>query len=154
MLVATISFTSWPRPKASSRVICAMWRTTAPGSAAAPVRLLQSPQTLVESQVSLARFLHVRDGRTDVRVCLDSCPDIASSAKFVLIVEKDATFQRLLDDDFCEKLSPCIMITVRLPRFFLGGGVHMIRMSSELTNGICFCPVSSRGKVCQMSTAG
>lgn len=39
--------------------------------------------------------------------------DILSSAKFVLIVEKDATFQRLLDDDFCTKLSPCIMITVR-----------------------------------------
>ncbi|KAG5281884.1 hypothetical protein AALO_G00049870 [Alosa alosa] len=37
--------------------------------------------------------------------------NIASSAKFVLIVEKDATFQRLLDDDFCTKLSPCIMIT-------------------------------------------
>ncbi|XP_075757263.1 meiotic recombination protein SPO11 isoform X2 [Pelodiscus sinensis] len=33
------------------------------------------------------------------------------NAKFILIVEKDATFQRLLDDDFCNKLSPCIMIT-------------------------------------------
>ncbi|XP_042266125.1 meiotic recombination protein SPO11 isoform X1 [Thunnus maccoyii] len=37
--------------------------------------------------------------------------DIVSSAKFVMIVEKDATFQRLLDDDFCTKLSPCIIIT-------------------------------------------
>uniref|UniRef100_A0A8D3BHG1 DNA topoisomerase (ATP-hydrolyzing) n=1 Tax=Scophthalmus maximus TaxID=52904 RepID=A0A8D3BHG1_SCOMX len=37
--------------------------------------------------------------------------NIVSAAKFVLIVEKDATFQRLLDDDFCTKLSPCIMIT-------------------------------------------
>uniref|UniRef100_UPI0037E8211D meiotic recombination protein SPO11 n=1 Tax=Semicossyphus pulcher TaxID=241346 RepID=UPI0037E8211D len=37
--------------------------------------------------------------------------NIVSSAKFVMIVEKDATFQRLLDDDFCTKLSPCIMIT-------------------------------------------
>ncbi|XP_042347948.1 meiotic recombination protein SPO11 [Plectropomus leopardus] len=37
--------------------------------------------------------------------------NIVSSAKFVLVVEKDATFQRLLDDDFCTKLSPCIMIT-------------------------------------------
>uniref|UniRef100_A0A8C5B9E2 DNA topoisomerase (ATP-hydrolyzing) n=1 Tax=Gadus morhua TaxID=8049 RepID=A0A8C5B9E2_GADMO len=36
---------------------------------------------------------------------------IVSSAKFVLIVEKDATFQRLIDDDFCSKLCPCIMIT-------------------------------------------
>ncbi|XP_034446261.1 meiotic recombination protein SPO11 isoform X2 [Hippoglossus hippoglossus] len=37
--------------------------------------------------------------------------NIVSSAKFVLIVEKDATFQRLLDDDFCAKLRPCIIIT-------------------------------------------
>uniref|UniRef100_A0A3Q3ANT4 DNA topoisomerase (ATP-hydrolyzing) n=1 Tax=Kryptolebias marmoratus TaxID=37003 RepID=A0A3Q3ANT4_KRYMA len=37
--------------------------------------------------------------------------NIVSSAKFVMIVEKDATFQRLLDDDFCTKLSPCIIIT-------------------------------------------
>ncbi|XP_067303473.1 meiotic recombination protein SPO11 [Pseudorasbora parva] len=37
--------------------------------------------------------------------------NIVSSAKFILIVEKDATFQRLLDDDFCTRLSPCIIIT-------------------------------------------
>uniref|UniRef100_A0A672J910 DNA topoisomerase (ATP-hydrolyzing) n=1 Tax=Salarias fasciatus TaxID=181472 RepID=A0A672J910_SALFA len=37
--------------------------------------------------------------------------NIVSSAKFVMIVEKDATFQRLLDEDFCTKLSPCIIIT-------------------------------------------
>nr|XP_057908206.1 meiotic recombination protein SPO11 isoform X2 [Doryrhamphus excisus] len=37
--------------------------------------------------------------------------NVVSSAKFVLIVEKDATFQRLLQDDFCTKSSPCIMIT-------------------------------------------
>ncbi|NXI36491.1 SPO11 protein, partial [Galbula dea] len=39
--------------------------------------------------------------------------NLISHAKFMLIVEKDATFQRLLDDDFCTKLSPCIMITGR-----------------------------------------
>lgn len=38
--------------------------------------------------------------------------DLTSHAKFILIVEKDATFQRLLDDDFFNKVSPCIMITV------------------------------------------
>ncbi|GAB1287271.1 Meiotic recombination protein SPO11 [Apodemus speciosus] len=32
-------------------------------------------------------------------------------AKFLLIVEKDATFQRLLDDNFCSRVSPCIMVT-------------------------------------------
>ncbi|NWV05423.1 SPO11 protein, partial [Ptilonorhynchus violaceus] len=39
--------------------------------------------------------------------------DLTSHAKFILIVEKDATFQRLLDDDFFNKVSPCIMITGR-----------------------------------------
>ncbi|XP_036960614.1 meiotic recombination protein SPO11 isoform X3 [Acanthopagrus latus] len=42
---------------------------------------------------------------------IDGIRNIVSCAKFVLIVEKDATFQRLLDDDFCTKLSPCIIIT-------------------------------------------
>nr|XP_033818649.1 meiotic recombination protein SPO11 isoform X1 [Geotrypetes seraphini]XP_033818650.1 meiotic recombination protein SPO11 isoform X1 [Geotrypetes seraphini] len=37
--------------------------------------------------------------------------NMTSNAKFILIVEKDATFQRLLSDDFCNKVSPCIMIT-------------------------------------------
>lgn len=54
-----------------------------------------------------------------LRVFLDSHTDIASSAKFVMIVEKDATFQRLLDDDFCAKLSPCIIITVCFPLLLL-----------------------------------
>ncbi|XP_054837189.1 meiotic recombination protein SPO11 [Eublepharis macularius] len=37
--------------------------------------------------------------------------NLITEAEFILIVEKDATFQRLLDDNFCSKLSPCIMIT-------------------------------------------
>nr|WQM43595.1 spo11 initiator of meiotic double strand breaks [Eurycea tynerensis] len=37
--------------------------------------------------------------------------NLTSDAKFILIIEKDATFQRLLDDDFCRKVSPCILIT-------------------------------------------
>uniref|UniRef100_A0A8C5DA56 DNA topoisomerase (ATP-hydrolyzing) n=1 Tax=Gouania willdenowi TaxID=441366 RepID=A0A8C5DA56_GOUWI len=37
--------------------------------------------------------------------------NIVSSAKFIIIVEKDATFQRLMDDDFCTKLPPCVIIT-------------------------------------------
>ncbi|KAI4893026.1 hypothetical protein NFI96_034248, partial [Prochilodus magdalenae] len=37
--------------------------------------------------------------------------NIVSTAKFVLVVEKDATFQRLLDDEFCTRLHPCIIIT-------------------------------------------
>ncbi|KAM9446017.1 meiotic recombination protein SPO11 [Clarias gariepinus] len=37
--------------------------------------------------------------------------NIVSSAKFVLVIEKDATFQRLIDDDFCTQFNPCIIIT-------------------------------------------
>lgn len=36
-----------------------------------------------------------------------------SKAKFVLVIEKDATFQKLLDDNIFTKLGPCILITVR-----------------------------------------
>ncbi|NXD13939.1 SPO11 protein, partial [Nothocercus nigrocapillus] len=44
---------------------------------------------------------------------VEGIKNLISHAKFILIVEKDATFQRLLDDDFCNKLTPCIMITGR-----------------------------------------
>uniref|UniRef100_A0A674A9T1 Topoisomerase 6 subunit A/Spo11 TOPRIM domain-containing protein n=1 Tax=Salmo trutta TaxID=8032 RepID=A0A674A9T1_SALTR len=47
-----------------------------------------------------------------ISTVLWSSPYIVSPAKIVLIVEKDASFQTLLDDDFCTKLSPCISITV------------------------------------------
>uniref|UniRef100_UPI00358FF562 meiotic recombination protein SPO11 n=1 Tax=Myxine glutinosa TaxID=7769 RepID=UPI00358FF562 len=36
---------------------------------------------------------------------------MSSKAQFVLVVEKDATFQKLLDDGFCVKMHPCILIT-------------------------------------------
>uniref|UniRef100_A0A2K6G234 DNA topoisomerase (ATP-hydrolyzing) n=1 Tax=Propithecus coquereli TaxID=379532 RepID=A0A2K6G234_PROCO len=42
--------------------------------------------------------------------------NLITDAKFVLIVEKDATFQRLLDDNFCNKMSPCIMVTLNIPK--------------------------------------
>lgn len=99
-------------------------------------RLLQFHQTLLELEVSfvislnfftlrhswerhIVHYMHFfvcgEDATGLQDVCFPWSPtDIVSSAKFVMIVEKDATFQRLLDDDFCTKLSPCIMITVRL----------------------------------------
>ncbi|XP_038658853.1 meiotic recombination protein SPO11 isoform X2 [Scyliorhinus canicula] len=42
---------------------------------------------------------------------VDGIKNLNSAAKFVLVVEKDATFQRLLDDDFCTNLFPCIIVT-------------------------------------------
>ncbi|XP_070695056.1 meiotic recombination protein SPO11 [Pempheris klunzingeri] len=54
---------------------------------------------------------HSRSAAVAVSSNIAGIRNIVSSAKFVMIVEKDATFQRLLDDDFCSKLSPCIIIT-------------------------------------------
>ncbi|XP_040187152.1 meiotic recombination protein SPO11 [Rana temporaria] len=42
---------------------------------------------------------------------VDGIRDMRTQARFVLIIEKDATLQRLLDDDFCGKCGPCILIT-------------------------------------------
>ena len=36
---------------------------------------------------------------------------VHTEAKFVLVVEKDAIFQKLLDDDFCALMPPCILVT-------------------------------------------
>lgn len=37
---------------------------------------------------------------------------IRSNAKFVIVVEKDATFQHLLEGKIFDVLGPCIIITV------------------------------------------
>ncbi|CAM9734613.1 unnamed protein product [Lampetra planeri] len=37
--------------------------------------------------------------------------NLTTKARFVLVVEKDATFQHLLDDGFCKRFHPCIMVT-------------------------------------------
>ncbi|XP_075032590.1 meiotic recombination protein SPO11 [Mixophyes fleayi] len=42
---------------------------------------------------------------------VEGIKDLRTCARFVLIIEKDASFQRLLDDDFCRKCGPCILVT-------------------------------------------
>ncbi len=42
----------------------------------------------------------------------ESIEQVESNARFVLIVEKDATFAKLCDEQLIELLGPCIMITV------------------------------------------
>ncbi|XP_019629274.1 PREDICTED: meiotic recombination protein SPO11-like [Branchiostoma belcheri] len=66
--------------------------------------------TLVDSDGS---FLDcsVASGGTMVPAHVQHITNLHSNAKFVLVVEKDATFQKLLDDGFCRKLAPCIMVT-------------------------------------------
>lgn len=42
---------------------------------------------------------------------IEGMQHIQTDASFVLVVEKDAVFQRLLDEGFCETMRPCIIIT-------------------------------------------
>lgn len=88
------------------------------------------------------------------RACLSlhSRPDIVSSAKFVLIVEKDATFQRLLDDGFCSKLSPCIMITVCFPVF--GVRRRAKGFGLEFCSCSCLCASGERCARCEQQVDG
>jgi meiotic recombination protein SPO11 len=37
---------------------------------------------------------------------------LESSARFILLVEKDAAFQKLLNEGILERLGPCLLITV------------------------------------------
>ncbi|XP_070600675.1 meiotic recombination protein SPO11 [Erythrolamprus reginae] len=48
---------------------------------------------------------------TPVPSNIEGIRNLITDAKFILIIEKDATFQRLLDDNFCCKMSPSIIIT-------------------------------------------
>ncbi|ETE69198.1 Meiotic recombination protein SPO11, partial [Ophiophagus hannah] len=49
--------------------------------------------------------------KTPVPSNVEGIRNLITDAKFILIIEKDATFQRLLDDNFCCKMSPSIIIT-------------------------------------------
>ncbi|KAG8131691.1 hypothetical protein E2320_009599 [Naja naja] len=49
--------------------------------------------------------------KTPVPPNVEGIRNLITDAKFILIIEKDATFQRLLDDNFCCKMSPSIIIT-------------------------------------------
>ncbi|XP_067143266.1 meiotic recombination protein SPO11 isoform X2 [Centruroides vittatus] len=42
---------------------------------------------------------------------IENITNISSNAKFILVIEKDATFQKLLDEKFTVHLGPCIIIT-------------------------------------------
>ncbi|OCT62417.1 meiotic recombination protein SPO11 isoform X2 [Xenopus laevis] len=46
-----------------------------------------------------------------VPINVEGIRNLSTQAKFILIIEKDATFQRLLDDNFCSRSGPCILIT-------------------------------------------
>ncbi|XP_040132476.1 meiotic recombination protein SPO11 isoform X4 [Ictidomys tridecemlineatus] len=69
-------------------------------------------QTVVDDIINdISCMLRVPRRSLHIAVAVPSNIQGIRNAKFLLIVEKDATFQRLLDDDFCNKMSPCIMVT-------------------------------------------
>ena len=41
-----------------------------------------------------------------------------TEAKYILVIEKDATFQKLIDESFYERGVSCILITVSIYLFF------------------------------------
>ena len=55
---------------------------------------------------------------------------MVTHADFILVVEKDATFQKLLDAKFCEKLHPCILITVNINLYMQCENTSDLKFSS------------------------
>lgn len=104
-------------------------------------RMLESVWVKVDRSVLSAPPLNSSAGHRNAmgdrtarfpRVSSLNTTDLITDAKFLLIVEKDATFQRLLDDNFCYKMSPCIMVTVQcLPLLPLGTGAHPMGSGRE-----------------------
>lgn len=48
-----------------------------------------------------------------VPINVSDVENLTSTAKWMLIIEKDASFQTLLDSSAVEKLDSCILITVK-----------------------------------------
>jgi len=40
--------------------------------------------------------------------------DLKTSTKFLLVVEKDASFQHILGSSFIDAMGPCLVVTVRI----------------------------------------
>jgi len=52
-------------------------------------------------------------GGKPIPACTDDIKKMTTNARFILLVEKDATFARLADERFPEKYGPCIVITAK-----------------------------------------
>ncbi|XP_031229635.1 meiotic recombination protein SPO11 isoform X1 [Mastomys coucha] len=77
--------------------------STSKGLIAGNLRYMEEDGTQVQCTCSATA--------TAVPSNIQGMQNLITDAKFLLIVEKDATFQRLLDDNFCSRMSPCIMVT-------------------------------------------
>ncbi|XP_050008873.1 meiotic recombination protein SPO11 isoform X2 [Alexandromys fortis] len=77
--------------------------STSKGLVAGNLRYMEEDGTRVQCTCSATA--------TAVPSNIQGIRNLITDAKFLLIVEKDATFQRLLDDNFCSRMSPCIMVT-------------------------------------------
>ena len=50
---------------------------------------------------------------------VDQLSDLRSNARCILVVEKDSTFQKLIDEQIHHFIGPCILITVRINSIFI-----------------------------------
>lgn len=50
-------------------------------------------------------------GATLMPTDVSGMSDVSSSALYMLVIEKDASFQKLLDDGFLQKSMPCVLVT-------------------------------------------
>lgn len=73
-----------------------------------------------------------------IQITLTFYLDIHTRATFILVVEKDATFQHLLNYGFCEDFHPCILITVSYFWLFIVNKEKklIVDMLSKLCNKI------------------
>ena len=67
---------------------------------------------MISEQTNISTSEYIPDSRWSFPLTMDPLLDIQSRARFILVVEKDATFQKLLDDGFLQDLAPSIIITV------------------------------------------
>ena len=60
---------------------------------------------------------------------IDGLHDFKSPAKYVLIVEKEAIYKRLMEEKLCEKLGPCIILTGKY--YFLTWTYFLYRLNAN-----------------------
>jgi meiotic recombination protein SPO11 len=46
--------------------------------------------------------------------CVSGLRELQSDARYVLVVEKDCTFQKIIDAHFLRAYGPCILLTVSI----------------------------------------
>ena len=77
-----------------------------------------------------------------------SIASVQSSARFILVVEKDTIFQRVLREGALDRLGPCIIVTVTgRPEYGHGQSFYQsLVLCSSLPIQFCYCCCLRKGK--------